>query len=235
MCKKVAVILAGGKGTRLRPYTIAMPKPLVPVGDKPILEIIINQLKKGGFTDVYMAVNHQADLIEAYFGDGSKYGLNISYYLEDKPLGTMGPLKLMEKDLPDDFLVMNGDVLSDMDYSEFLESHINSGKIYSIASYIRKQSIEYGVLNVEECILKGFTEKPSYSYNVSMGVYAAKKSVIQYIPEDTYYGFDSLMKELLRIANPVAVKEFTGYWLDIGRPEDYEKACEDIETGRFVY
>lgn len=231
---KTAVILAGGKGTRLRPYTIAMPKPLVPVGDKPILEIIIIQLKKQGFERIIIAVNHQAELIKAYFGDGKKWGLNISYSLENKPLGTMGPLKLI-KDLPDNFLVLNGDVLSDLEYGQFLDAHRNSDALFTISSYKRTQMVDYGVLETENTRLIGFVEKPKLDYCVSMGVYAVSKKILDFILEDVLYGFDTLMKDMILKEEKVEVKEHNGYWMDIGRPDDYQQAIEDIESGKFIY
>lgn len=232
---KTAVILAGGKGTRLRPYTIAIPKPLVPIGDSPILEIIIGQLRNKGFEKVILTVNHQADLIQAYFGDGSKQGIDIAYSLEKKPLGTMGPLKLL-KDLPDDFLVMNGDVLSDLDYGRFLDEHIQNHELFTISSYKRTQPVDYGVLEVGSgSMLTGFQEKPHLEYDVSMGIYALSRSVLGFIPENTFYGFDTLMKDLLMRKEKIAVRRYDGYWMDIGRPDDYQKAIDDLETGQFVY
>lgn len=231
---KTAVILAGGKGTRLRPYTIALPKPLVPVGDKPILEIIIIQLAKQGFERVIITVNHQADIIMAYFGKGDKWGVRIEYSLEDKPLGTMGPLRLIEN-VPEDFLVMNGDVLSDIDYSSFLEEHIERKRLFSIASYKRIQKADYGVLEVSSNVLTGFQEKPHTQYMVSMGIYAVSKEIITYIPEGRYFGFDTLMLGLLENNIEVGTHEHKGYWMDIGRPDDYEQAVNDLESGKFRY
>lgn len=231
---KTAVILAGGKGTRLRPYTITMPKPLVPVGDTPILSIIIMQLKKQGFTHIKIAVNHQADLIKAYFGDGSKWGVDISYSLENKPLGTMGPLKLM-KDLPENFLVMNGDVLSDINYANFLDEHSAHENLFTISSYRRVQKVDYGVLETESSTLIGFKEKPHLDYCVSMGIYAISKKILNYIPDNQFYGFDTLMYDLLDKKKNVSVKEYSGYWMDIGRPDDYQQAIDDVESGIFIY
>lgn len=229
---KTAVILAGGKGTRLHPYTIALPKPLVPIGDKPILEIIITQLKNQGFEHIILAVNHQADIIMAYFEDGARWGIEISYSIETKPLGTMGPLKLVSSRIVlEDFLVMNGDVLSDMDYGLFLEDHIAGSKLFTISSFRRTQMIDYGVLDVQNSVLCGFQEKPKLSYCVSMGVYALSKRVLEYIPDNEYYGFDQLMSDLLHKNKKIDVKEYTGYWMDIGRPEDYEQAIKDYENG----
>lgn len=233
MCK-TAVILAGGKGTRLRPYTVALPKPLVPVGDKPILEIIIIQLSKQGFKKVIITVNHQADIIMAYFGNGNKWNVNIEYSLEDKPLGTMGPLKLIQN-LPENFLVMNGDVLADIDYSVFLEEHINSKKLFTIASYKRIQKIDYGVLKVKDNMLLGFKEKPETEFVVSMGIYAVSKKITEYIPSHQSFGFDMLMLKFIKENIEVEICEHKGYWMDIGRPDDYEQAVEDIQSGVFKY
>lgn len=230
---RTAVILAGGKGTRLRPYTIAMPKPLVPVGDKPILELIVTQLVHYGFERIILTVNHQADIIMAYFGDGSKWGVNIEYSLEDKPLGTMGPLRLITN-LPENFLVMNGDVLSDIDFGGFLEKHINSQYDFTISSYKRINKIDYGVLHVGEGtypVLEGFEEKPQLEYSVSMGIYAASKSILEYIPMNEFYGLDNLLLDMIDKKN-IGVIEHMGYWMDIGRPDDYQQACDDYMEGR---
>lgn len=234
MCKRTAVILAGGKGTRLRPYTLAMPKPLVPIVDKPILEIILIQLKKQGFQNINIAVNHQAELIEAYFGNGKKYGLNIQYFFEDKPLGTMGPLRNMDN-LPDNFIVMNGDVLSDVCYAQFLEEHERNEALFTISSYERVQEVDYGVLKTCNQELKDFEEKPRLPYEVSMGIYAVNKKVLQYIPENTFFGFDQLMLELIKKNITVNTRKHQGYWMDIGRPSDYDQAFNDVESKRFVY
>lgn len=231
---RIAIILAGGKGTRLQPYTIAIPKPLVPVVDKPILEIIIGQLVRKGFGKVIITVNHQADIIMAYFGDGKKWGIEIEYSLEDKSLGTIGPLKLL-RDLPENFLVMNGDILSDIDYADFLEKHIKSERIFSIASYKRIQKNDYGVLEIDDDKLIGFQEKPEISFTVSMGIYGVSKKILRYIPADQYFGFDMLMSKFLEMDITVGIYEHKGYWMDIGRPEDYMRVVEDIETGRFTY
>lgn len=233
MYRKTAVILAGGKGTRLYPYTIAMPKPLVPIGDKPILDIILRQLVRQGIDNIYLAVNHQAELIQAYCGNGDKYGGSITYILEDKPLGTMGPLKKIEG-LPEDFFVLNGDVLSDIDYNSLMRYHKESGNIFTISSYKRVQHVDYGVLETEENKLTGFEEKPKLHYDVSMGIYVVSRKVLEYIPQDAYYGFDQLMLLLLSKKLAVGVKEHSGYWLDIGRPDDYQQATEDYEKGKFT-
>jgi NDP-sugar pyrophosphorylase family protein len=229
---KRAVILAGGKGTRLRPYTVALPKPLMPVSEYPILEIIIRQLAKAGFTHVTLAVNHQADIIKAYFGDGSKLGICIDYSLETIPLSTMGPLKLM-KDLPDNFLIMNGDVLSDINYGDFIDTHIKNGRTFSILAHKRIDKVDYGVLDINNnSELVSFREKPINSYLVSMGIYVASKSILNHIPANKAFGFDDLMYAFLNEKIKVDVIPYDGYWMDIGRPDDYLQATNDFDELR---
>ena len=232
---KRAIILAGGKGTRLKPYTVSLPKPLVPIGEMPILEIIILQLARSGFDHITLTVNHLADIIRAFCGDGSKWGIKIDYSLEDKPLSTMGPLKLIS-DLPDNFLIMNGDVLTDLDFGQLYDEHVNAGSIFTVSAYTRYQKVDYGVLNIgEDGKLTDFIEKPTNQYQVSMGVYMASKKVLEYIPENRFYGFDHLMLDLIKFHQPATVKIHSGYWLDIGRPDDYEKACYDFAEKRFAF
>lgn len=229
---KRAIILAGGKGTRLRPYTVVLPKPLMPVGEYPILEIIVRQLAYYGFTHVTLTVNHQAEIIMAYFGDGSKWNIRIDYSLENQPLSTMGPLKLIG-DLPDDFLVMNGDVLTDLNFTRFFDFHRQNGKIFTISAYQRTDISEYGVLEVDpENYLRNFVEKPRHHYTVSMGIYMVNKEVLKYIPDNTAFGFDHLMLGLIAQKKEVLVSLHRGYWLDIGRPDDYLHAIEEMEKSQ---
>lgn len=213
---------------------MAIPKPLVPIVDKPVLEIIVIQLVKQGFEKIIITVNHQADIIKAYFGNGKKWGIKIEYSLEDRPLGTMGPLKLLH-DLPEYFLVMNGDILSDLEYMDFMYRQIESQQIFSIASYRRILKSDYGVLEVDKNTLVGFKEKPEIPFVVSMGIYSVSRKAIEYIPDGQYFGFDMLMKQFLKRNIEVGIFEHTGYWMDIGRPEDYEHAVKDIENGIFKY
>lgn len=230
MKHKRAIILAGGKGTRLRPYTVVLPKPLMPIGDYPILEVIIRQLVYFGFDHITMAVNHQAELIQAFFGNGSKWGIKIDYSLEDKPLSTMAPLKLI-KDLPENFLVMNGDILTDLDFGKFYEHHIKGNHIFTISSYKRVIKSEFGVLEIDSNNrLIGFKEKPVSHFDVSMGIYMVNKRAVDYIPENTFYGFDHLMLDLMHDNQNAKVENFDGYWLDIGRPDDYMQAIEEFDT-----
>jgi NDP-sugar pyrophosphorylase family protein len=214
-------------GTRLRPYTIAIPKPLMPIGDLPILEIILRQLADRGFERITLAVNHQAEILRAYFGDGRKWNLQIDYSLEDQPLGTMGPLKVI-RDLPDDFLVMNGDVLTDLDYAAFASAHVRERRLFTISAMQRQQVVDYGVLQSSESgALCGFEEKPKIPYVVSMGIYCLNRRVVNLIPEGRPFGFDNLVLQLLKDRQPIKVQMHDGYWLDIGRPDDYQKAIDD--------
>jgi NDP-sugar pyrophosphorylase family protein len=225
---KHAVILAGGKGKRLRPYTVVLPKPLMPIGEYPILEVIIRQLAANGFTNITLAVNHQAELIKAFFGDGKKWNIHINYSLEDEPLGTMGPLKIIDH-LPENFLVMNGDILTDLHYRDFYDTHVMNQAAFTIASHKRMETIDYGVLETENAILQGFREKPTSVYEVSMGIYMVNKKVLDFIPNNQAFGFDHLMLLLLKNNIPVSVSSYAGLWLDIGRPDDYLEAIEKFD------
>jgi NDP-mannose synthase len=227
-----AVVLAGGKGTRLRPYTVVFPKPLMPLGDYPILEVIVRQLAANGFDHITMAVNHQANLIKAFFGDGDAWRVRIDYSLESRPLSTIAPLCLIG-DLPDTFLLMNGDVLTDLPFRRLYDDHVTSRRVFTVAASSRKHTIDYGVLRTDEAgTLVGFEEKPSVQYLVSMGVYVVQRSVLSLVPPDRPYGFDDLMHALIARRDPVNVKTHDGYWLDLGRPDDYAQAVDDFERRR---
>lgn len=225
-----AVILAGGKGTRLRPYTTLVPKPLVPLGGRySILEIIILQLRKAGFTHITLAVNHLAQLIMAYFGDGSRLGVRLDYSQEEGELSTIGPLTLID-DLPETFLVMNGDILCDLDYRAFFEAHVAVGSEISVSAFRRHVKIDFGVLSYDTSgRLDGFQEKPEYDFDVSMGIYCINRAVIDELPRAQRYGFDNLMMDSLAAGRRVDVRPFAGYWLDIGRPDDYEYADANFD------
>lgn len=232
---KRAVLLAGGKGTRLRPYTVVLPKPLMPLGDYPILEVIVRQLAHAGFDHITMTVNHQAELIKTFFGTGEKWGIKIDYSLEDQPLSTMGPLSLID-DLPDNFLVMNGDILTDLDYGAFYDNHVDKGNIFTISSYVREHINLYGVLETNEANkLVDFKEKPATRFEVSMGIYMLNKAVMEFIPYNQAYGFDHLMLDLIKAEKNASVKQFDGYWLDIGRPDDYMVAIDEFEKNKAVF
>ena len=181
---KRAIILAGGKGTRLKPFTRILPKPLMPVGKFTILEIVIRQLKYYGFKHITIAVNHQAKLIKAFFGNGKKFNVIIDYELEKKPLGTMGPLKNI-KNLPENFLVMNGDIFTDLNFNKLYNSHIKNKNLFTISSYKRNELIDYGLLETnKKNNLAKFVEKPHKIYQVSMGIYIIRKNILKYIPNN---------------------------------------------------
>jgi NDP-mannose synthase len=225
-----AVILAGGMGTRLKPYTTIIPKPLVPIGNEmPILEIIIRQLSQAGFGRITLAVNHLANLIMAFFGDGSKWGVKIDYSLEDRPLSTIGPLTLVP-DLPEDFLVMNGDILCDLDYQAFYRHHVTSRNDVTVSVYKRDAKIDFGVLKYNPLHrICEFVEKPVYHFDVSMGIYCISRSIIEQLPKGEPYGFDNLMIDGIQKGQKLVAKPFDGFWLDIGRPDDYDIANENYE------
>ncbi|MBW7961122.1 sugar phosphate nucleotidyltransferase [Bradyrhizobium sp. BR 10261] len=224
-----AVILAGGLGTRLRPFTLTIPKPLVPIGSRPVLDIVIQQLAAEGFEHITLAISAHTRLIRAFFGDGKDWNVNIDYSLEDQPLSTMGPLKLIG-DLPENFLVMNGDILTDLAFDEFYRRHAAAERLFTIASHRREQSIDYGVLHSEEGRLVRFEEKPKVPFEVSMGIYMLNRRVLSFIPEGVPFGFDDLMRLLMLRGEPVFVEPYGGYWKDIGRPDDYESAVADNEA-----
>jgi NDP-sugar pyrophosphorylase family protein len=225
-----AVILAGGKGTRLLPYTTIIPKPLMPVGDRPILELIIRQLKHYGFSRVTMAVGHLAELIEAYFGDGNKYGIKIDYSREDEPLGTIGSLSLIDM-LDTTFLVMNGDVLTNLDYSKLVDFHMRNHAAATIAAYNKEVKVDLGILEMDEGFeLKEYIEKPTLKYDVSMGIYMFEPEILSFIEPNKYLDFPDLIQTLMKDNRKVMAFPFDGYWLDIGRHDDYVRAQEEFET-----
>lgn len=230
-----AVILAGGRGTRLRPYTVVLPKPLMPIGEYPILEVVVRQLAQQSFNHVTIAVNHQANLIQAFFQDGQKWNVKIDYSMEPAPLSTIAPLALIP-DLPDHFVLMNGDVLTDLDIRALYERHIAENRLFTIAASRRTQTTDYGVLHTGGgAMLTGFEEKPVSQYLVSMGLYIVSKAILDFIPAGRKYGFDELMLDMLAKGKQVHVHTHEGYWLDIGRPDDYMKAIDDFESGRGLF
>lgn len=230
-----AVILAGGLGTRLRPYTVVLPKPLMPVGDRPVLDIVIRQLHAARFDRVTMATGYLAELIEAFFRDGADYDLPIDYFREHEPLGTVGALGLIDE-LDDPFLVMNGDILTDLDYGQILDDHIRSDAIATIATRTTKVQISLGVLDFADSddptLLTNYFEKPNIEYESSMGVYCFDPRVREFISPGERLDFPDLMLRLVHEGEKVRAWRSNDFWLDIGRPEDYEQAQDDIEALR---
>lgn len=233
-----AIILAGGQGTRLKPYTTLFPKALVPLEEMPVLELVLRQLKAHGFTEITLAVGHLSELIEAFFGDGRKLGVSITYAREDQPLGTAGPLKALS-DLPENFLVMNADIVSDINFRALFEFHCQPkaqqvANLATIAVYRRTSKIDFGVLEFDSVShrIHNFIEKPMLEHSVSMGIYVFNQAVRQFIPENTFFGFDQLMKTLIQEQQAIQAYPFNGYWLDIGRVDDYETAVNDFKIKR---
>ena len=230
-----AVILAGGKGTRLAPYTTVLPKPLMPIGEMPILEIVIRQLQKKGFDDITLATGYLAELLMAYCGDGSKFNTKIDYSREEQPLGTAGPIALVPN-LTDTFLVMNGDLLTTIDYSAMLNYHRERGALATVACYQRDVKIDLGVIQVDEDNwISDYIEKPTYHYSVSMGIYLFEPEILNYIPKGERLDLPELVLKLMRDGRKVNVFNFEGYWLDIGRHDDYELAIEEFAKHREAF
>ncbi len=224
-----AVILAGGRGARLAPYTTVLPKPLMPVGDMPILEILIRQLQVTGVKKVFVAVGHLASLIMAYFGKGEHVGMPIEYSFEPSPLGTAGPLSLIPK-LENTFLAMNGDLLTDLDFRAMIRAHREAGAAATVGLYTRDVKIDLGVVETNACSqITHYREKPVYHYQVSMGVYVFEPTVLRFIPREMRLDMPELVRKLIEAGEHVIGYHHSGYWLDIGRPDDYQTAQDDFE------
>jgi NDP-sugar pyrophosphorylase family protein len=227
-----AILLAGGEGTRLKPYTTILPKPLMPIGNIPILEVILNQLKFFNFNEIIIALGYKARYIKTFFGNGQDLGFNIEYSYEKKNLGTAGPLSLL-KDLDDNFLVMNGDILTDLNYKKFFDKHLNSEAGITIAVHNKTINIDLGVIETEKNRVVDYIEKPAMSYQVSMGIYAFNKRVLDYIPYNQFLNFPDLIKKLLEeneIINTYTQPECI--WLDIGRLEDFQRSLAIFEKNK---
>ena len=252
-----AVVLAGGKGARLAPYTKILPKPLMPIDDMPILEVLLRQMKACGVDDVTLTVGHLSELLKAFFQDGGQWGLNIHYSYEETPLGTAGPIALVGG-LDETFMVTNGDVLTTLNFREIVDFHTSQHAIATIASHKRQVHIDLGVLQRDGgcqandraaimeacayrdrcqfwrggCLVIGYNEKPTFDYVVSMGVYIFEPEVLAYIPKNKYLDFPDLVLKLIAAGEKVVSFPFDGYWMDLGRPDDYAQAAEDFSRMR---
>jgi NDP-sugar pyrophosphorylase family protein len=231
-----AVVLAGGRGTRLLPYTSVIPKPLMPIGDRAILEIVLAQLARAGFERATISTGYRGGLIQAVLGDGAAFGIAVDYVRESEPLGTAGALGLID-DLDEPLLVMNGDVLTDLDYAELLARHVAGGAQLTIATTVKSVQVSLGVLEFADARaperLTAYVEKPQLSFAASMGVYAMSPSVLACIDRRRPLDFPELVTRLLRAGAPVhGWHRPEAYWLDIGRHEDYETAVADFERMR---
>jgi NDP-mannose synthase len=224
----MAVILAGGKGTRLKPFTMTIPKPLLPLGDVPILEVVLRQLASGGVDRAVITLGHMAHLFAACIGDGSQFGLHIDYCSEDEPLGTAGPLRLV-RDLEDDFLVMNGDLLTTLNFRDLLETHVRHGAWGTIALHRREVKIDYGVVEtIADGRLASYIEKPTIPYQVSMGINVLSRRCLDFIPASGPFQMPELMLAMQRAGKPVLCYATDCYWQDIGRFDDYQQASADF-------
>lgn len=221
---RAAVILSGGLGTRLKPFTEVIPKPLLPIGDKAVLEIQIERFKKHGFETIFLATNYKANYIENFFGDGSRYGVKLIFSKEDHPLGTAGPVRLLRDRLSDPFVVMNGDILSLIDFNELYEFSGSKESLLTVS--IKKIITPYAFGNIffEGDFVTGVEEKPDMVTYALAGIYVMKPGIMDLIPDGEYFGMDMLIKKMLRSKLPIAKYELKKYWLDIGQLQDYETA-----------
>jgi NDP-sugar pyrophosphorylase family protein len=225
-----AVILAGGLGTRLKPFTEVIPKPLLPIGEKAVLEIQIEHLKKYGFDEIFLATNYKSDYIENFFGDGSRYGVKLTISKEEIPLGTVGPLTLLKNELTEPFVVMNGDILSNINFNDFYNFAVGKETFLSIS--IKKIIMPYSFGNIfyQGDIVTGIEEKPDIITYALAGIYIMKPDIFNFIPDNEYFGMDSLIKKMLASPSQISKYEINEYWLDIGRIDDFEAAQTDFQN-----
>lgn len=221
-----AVILSGGLGTRLRPFTEVIPKPLLPIGEKAVLEIQIEHLKANGFNHIYLATNYKSAYIENFFGDGSKYGVKLTISKEEKPLGTAGPVKLLEKEFSEPFLVMNGDILTLLKFRDIYDFACKQDTLLTIGTTEILTPFQFGNIKTEGDRVIGIEEKPNIRTTILAGIYVFKPDLLRIIPENTLYGMDSLISDMLEKGLPISHYSIKEYWLDIGQVKDYEKAQE---------
>ena len=226
-----AIVMAGGKGTRLLPFSATFPKPLMPLGNKPILEILLHRLRAAGVTEIILAVNHLRHLIEAFFGDGSRFDLKITYSLEDKPLGTAGPMGLVLDRLDDEFLLTNGDLLTTFDMAKMLADHRARGADATIGTYRRELRSEFGLLEVDETMrMTGYREKPIYQHLVSMGLYVLNREALRrWVVPGQFLDMPVLMQSMQQAGQLVLCHQQECLWLDIGRPDDFAEAQRIVE------
>lgn len=225
-----AVIQAGGKGTRLRPHTLVLPKPLMPVGGGPVIELLLKWLRRNGIDHIYVTIGYLGHLIKSVCGDGNCWDMTIEYCEEKEPLGTVGPLSLLGKEkLQETFLMLNGDLITDLDLRDFLVSHKNNKELFTVAVTNKAIKVDLGVLNIENSKMTGFKEKPVIDFKVSMGIYCVEPEILDIIPKGIPFGFDDLMHTMLDKEISVNVYEHNGLWMDIGRHEDFVEAQKLVE------
>jgi len=224
-------IMAGGRGQRLMPLTENTPKPMLHVGDKPIIEHNIDRLVKYGIKNIYLSVNYLANQIEEYFGDGSDKGVSINYVHEDKPLGTLGSVKMVEELEHDYVMVMNSDLLTDIDFNGFFQTFLRSGADMAVATTMYQVDVPYGVMEVDNGnFVNALQEKPRYTYYSNAGIYIIKKELLSLVPHNEFYNVTDLMESLIAHDKKLISFPILGYWLDIGKHDDFVKAQEDIKS-----
>ena len=225
-----AIILSGGLGTRLRPFTEVIPKPLLPIGEKAVLEIQIEHLKNNGFDHIFLATNYKSEYIENFFGNGDKYGVKLTISKEDKPLGTVGPVKLLQNQLNDEpFLVMNGDILTLLPYRNLYEFACSKETLLTIATKDIYTPFQFGNIHTEGDFVTGIEEKPNIKTTILAGIYIFKPEILNLIPDNTMYGMDKLIIDMLERRLPISHYPIQEYWLDIGQVDDYEKAQNEFK------
>lgn len=228
-----AVILAGGLGSRLRPFTEIIPKPLLPVGEKSVLEIQIERLKLFGFNEIFLATNYKSEYIEKFFGDGSRYDVDLTISKEEEPLGTAGPLLLLREQLNEPFIVMNGDILSLIDFGRFFEFARSKDSLLTVALKKDVTPFAFGNIFYEGDYVTGIQEKPDIVMHILAGIYVMKPRIFElFPPRNSFFGMDSLIKNMLAEQLPVTKYEMSEYWLDIGRVDDFQEA-QNIYTEYF--
>ncbi|MFV0220642.1 nucleotidyltransferase family protein [Empedobacter falsenii] len=225
-----AVLMAGGEGKRLRPLTENTPKPLLKVGDKPIIEYNIDRLINFGIKTINLSINYLGEQLVDYFGDGESKGIDIKYVTEDKPLGTIGSILLVENFYNDDIIVMNSDLLTNIDFADFFKTYKESNADMAVAATSYHVDVPYAVLEVTDGVeVKSLKEKPRYTYYSNAGIYIIKKEILKMIPEDQFYDITDLMERILEMNLRLVTYPINGYWLDVGKHEDFKKAQEDIK------
>jgi NDP-sugar pyrophosphorylase family protein len=224
-----AVILAGGLGSRLKPFTEAIPKPLLPIGEKSVLEIQIERLKKSGFDEIYLATNYKSKYIENFFGDGSRYGVNLEISKEEKPLGTAGPLLLLKKKLTEPFIVMNGDILSLIQFDDFYKYSLKQDSLLTLSIKKEITPFAFGNILFDGDYVTEIQEKPDIEMYILAGIYFMRPEIFKFFPRNEYFGMDVLIKKMLAKKSKITKYELKEYWLDIGRLSDYEKAQQDYK------
>lgn len=226
------IILAGGFGTRLRPLTFCIPKPLIPIGEKPILEIILEKFKKAGLKEIFLCVGYKSEIIESYFGDGKKFCVNITYVKEKERLGTGGPIRLVEKYLKKEdksVLVMNGDILTKLNFRDIIKFHNKNKASMTVGSVIKEINVKYGILDIKNNVVLGLKEKPSFKFNASAGIYMINKDVIKLIPKNKFFDITDLMLKCIKLHKKVMAYPIKESWLAIDRINDLNQALKNVD------